>query len=333
MNLARLRPDNFTLAIAGAVVVASFLPATGTTEVVLSKIVDLAIAILFYMHGAKLSRQSVIAGITHWRLHLLILASTFVLFPVMGLVVRAIGLPLPAELVAGIVYLSVLSSTVQSSIAFTSIGKGNVAAAVCSASASNFLGIFLTPVLVSLTMRTSGVVISASSLESIVLQLLLPFALGQATQPWVGGFMQRHKQVLGYFDRGSILGVVYLAFGHAVLGGIWHKLTPETLAVLVVVLVLLLGIALSATTMAARAFGFSREDEVAIVMCGSKKSLASGVPMANILFVGLDIGLLVLPLMIFHQIQLMVCAVLAQRYAARAGREALEAEARTAAGA
>ncbi len=322
MNLARLRPDNFTLAIAGAVVVASVLPATGLAEAILGRVVDLAIAMLFFLHGAKLSRQAVVAGMTHWRLHLLIVVSTFVFFPLLGLAVRAIGLPMPAELVSGILYLTLLSSTVQSSIAFTSIGRGNVAAAVCAASASNFLGIFLTPVLVGLTMRTAGVVISAASLEQIVVQLLVPFALGQLLQPRIGGFVKRHSKVLGFFDRGSILGVVYLAFGHAVVGGIWQKLTPGALLVLVVVLAVLLAIVLSATTLASRSFGFSREDEVTIVMCGSKKSLASGVPMANILFAGLDLGLLVLPLMIFHQIQLMVCAVLAQRYAARAEAEA-----------
>ncbi|TBW38418.1 bile acid:sodium symporter [Siculibacillus lacustris] len=322
MTLGRLRPDNFTLAIAGAVLVASILPAVGTAEVVLTQVVNLAIAILFFMHGAKLSRAAVIAGLTHWRLHLLIVASTFLLFPLLGIGIRALGLPLPPELIAGIVYLTLLSSTVQSSIAFTSIGRGNVAAAVCAASASNFLGIFLTPVLVSVVMRTSGVAISMDSLESIVLQLLLPFILGQAVQPWIGGFMKRHSKVLGYFDRGSILGVVYLAFGHAVIGGIWHHLTLTMLAALLAVLFGLLAIVLATTTWASRVCGFSREDEVTIVMCGSKKSLASGVPMANILFAGLDLGLLVLPLMIFHQIQLMVCAVIAQRYAARAEAEA-----------
>lgn len=318
MNLARLRPDNFTLAIAGAVVVATFLPATGTVEVVLNQAVKVAIALLFFMHGAKLSRAAVVSSLLHWRLHLLILAATFVLFPILGLSIRAWMPGLPPEMTAGIVYLAILPSTVQSSIAFTSIARGNVAAAVCAASLSNFVGIFATPVLAAVVLHTSGVTISGDAVVGIFEQLLLPFILGQLAQPWIGPWIRRNAKVLSYFDRGSILGVVYLAFGHAVLGGIWHTVTPGMLALLLVVLAGLLGVVLTATTGVARLLGFSREDEIAIVMCGSKKSLASGVPMATILFAGLDMGLLVLPLMIFHQMQLMVCAMLAQRYAAHA---------------
>ena len=315
MNLARLRPDNFTLAIAGAVFVASVLPASGMVAVVLTKIVNVAIALLFFMHGAKLSRSAVVASLLHWRLHLLILASTFVLFPLLGLSIRAWVPGLPPEMLAGIVYLGILPSTVQSSIAFTSIARGNVAGAVCAASLSNFAGIFLTPILAGVVLHTSGVTISGQAIIGIFEQLLLPFALGQVLQKWVGPWIHRNKSVLSLFDRGSILGVVYLAFGRAVLGGIWHTVTPSMMALLLVVLSLLLGVVLMITTGTSRLLGFSREDEITIVMCGSKKSLASGIPMATILFAGLDMGLLVLPLMIFHQMQLMVCAMLAQHYA------------------
>lgn len=317
MTLARLRPDNFTLAIAGAVVVASVLPATGATAVVLGDVVKVAIALLFFMHGAKISRDAVVASLLHWRLHLLILASTFVLFPLLGLSIRAWMPGLPPEMSAGIVYLAILPSTVQSSIAFTSIGRGNVAGAVCAASLSNFLGIFLTPILAGVVLHASGVTISGRAIVGIFEQLLLPFTLGQVLQRWVGPWIRRNAKVLSLFDRGSILGVVYLAFGQAVLGGIWHTVTPGMLALLIAVLAVLLGAVLTATTSVARLLGFSREDEITIVMCGSKKSLASGIPMATILFAGLDMGLLVLPLMIFHQMQLMVCAILAQKYADR----------------
>ncbi|MBP0573189.1 bile acid:sodium symporter, partial [Mycobacterium tuberculosis] len=151
--MLRLRPDNFTLAIFGAVILASFLPVSGQAADVLDIVVNVAIALLFFMHGAKISRQAALAGLTHWRLHLLILASTFVLFPAIGLGLGAVGLPLPPELMVGMLYMTLLPSTVQSSIAFTSIARGNVAAAVCAASASNLFGIFLTPALVSLTLH------------------------------------------------------------------------------------------------------------------------------------------------------------------------------------
>ncbi len=317
MSLARLRPDNFTLAIAAAVVIASVLPAQGAVETIFSHMVDVAIALLFFMHGAKISRDAVVAGLLHWRLHLVILASTFVLFPLLAIAIRAFVPGLPDELLAGIVYLGVLPSTVQSSIAFTSIARGNIAAAVVAASLSNFLGIFLTPILTGVALQTSGVVISENAIVAIVVQLLLPFLVGQLLQPWIGPWIRRNAKVLGYFDRGSILGVVYLAFGHAVLGGLWHRVTPSMLVLLLAVLAALLAVVLASTRGAVRVLGFSREDEIAIVMCGSKKSLASGVPMATILFAGHDVSLVILPLMIFHQMQLMACAVIAQHYAAQ----------------
>lgn len=316
-GMLRFRPDNFTLAIFGAVIVASFLPVYGQAADILNVVVDIAIALLFFMHGAKISRQAALAGLTHWRLHLVILAATFVLFPLIGLALKAIDLPVPSEMMVGILYMTLLPSTVQSSIAFTSIAKGNVAAAVCAASASNLFGIFLTPALVSLILSGSGVSLGWDAVEGIALQLLAPFVAGQILQPWIGGFISKHKAALTFFDRGSILLIVYLAFSEAVIGHLWQDVSAGTLALLIVLNGVVLALVLAATTLASRTLGFSTPDEIAIVMCGSKKSLASGVPMANIIFAGQNLGMIVLPIMIFHQIQLMVCAMLAQRYARR----------------
>lgn len=315
--LSRLRPDTFTLAIFGAVVVASFLPVYGQGAAALKIVANVAIALLFFMHGAKISRQAALAGLTHWRLHLVIVVATFVLFPLIGLALLVSGLPVPQEMLAGILYMTLLPSTVQSSIAFTSIAKGNVAAAVCAASASNLFGIFLTPALVSVMLSGAGVSLGWGAVQGIALQLLLPFVAGQILQPWIGGFIAKHKAALSFFDRGSILLIVYLAFSEAVIGHLWQEVSLGTLALLIGLNAAVLAVVLAATTTASRVFGFSTPDEIAIVMCGSKKSLASGVPMANIIFAGQNLGMIVLPIMIFHQIQLMVCAVLAQRYARR----------------
>ncbi|HVV94624.1 MAG TPA: bile acid:sodium symporter family protein [Hyphomicrobiales bacterium] len=313
--LSRLRPDNFTIALVIVVVLATFLPAKGEAVPVLGVVTKLAIALLFFLHGARLSREAVIAGMTHWRLHVLVLASTYVLFPLLGLAIQhgLAGL-LPAALLSGILFLCLLPSTVQSSIAFTSIAGGNVAAAVCSASASNLLGVFLTPALVAALMHLSGGV-SFSAVGSILLQLFLPFIVGHLLRPWIGGWVGRHRRLVGLVDRGSILLVVYSAFGEAVVNGLWHQLGALDLVVVALVCGALLAAVLAVTTYGSRWFGFSRPDEIAIVFCGSKKSLASGIPMASVLLPPAAVGVLVLPLMIFHQIQLMVCAVLARRYA------------------
>jgi solute carrier family 10 (sodium/bile acid cotransporter), member 7 len=310
--------DRFTVALIGIVIIASVLPCRGETADVFGIVTHLAIALLFFLHGAKLSREAIIAGITHWRLHLLVLACTFVLFPVLGVLSRPLlAVLVGAPLATGFVFLCTLPSTVQSSIAFTSIARGNVPAAVCAASASSLLGIFLTPLLVSLLIHTSGDSGSSSgnAVRDIVLQLFVPFVAGQIMRRWIGGWVDSHKKITGIVDRGSILLVVYTAFSAAVVEGLWHQVTVVTLFWLLVFCSVLLAIALVATSQLGRCLGFNREDRITILFCGSKKSLASGVPMANVLFTPATVGLAVLPLMLFHQIQLMVCAVIAQRYA------------------
>ena len=309
--------DPFLIFLIGTVALASVLPCRGEGAVVFGWITNAAIALLFFLHGAKLSREAILAGIGHWRLHLLVAASTFVLFPVLGLAIRALGAGwIDPSLTAGVLFLCLLPSTVQSSIAFTSIAKGNVPAAVCSATLSNLGGIFITPVLVGLLMGVRGGGVSLHSIEAIALQLLLPFILGHLSRPLTAGLLARHKTLVGRVDRGSILLVVYTAFSAAVVEGLWRKLSAGDIALVLALDGVLLGLALVITTLAARALGFSREDEVAIVFCGSKKSLASGVPMAGVLFPPAMVGPLIVPLMLFHQMQLMVCAVLARRYAA-----------------
>ena len=316
--LRSLAPDRYVLAILGTVALASVLPVRGVVATDLSLLTKLVIALLFFLHGAKLSREAVVAGITHWRLHLMILASTFALFPLLGLV--AVHLPsavLPTTLATGVLFLCCLPSTVQSSIAFTSVARGNVAAAVCAASASNLFGIFLTPVLVAVTLGVKGAGSPIQEAEAIALQLLAPFVAGQIARRWIAGWMKRHSKLVGLVDRGSILLVVYGAFSEAVVQGIWSKVSIVQLLWLALICGVLLGIVLALTAFTSRWLKFDKADEIAIVFCGSKKSLATGVPMAGILFPPASVGLIVLPVMLFHQLQLMACAVIAQRYAAR----------------
>lgn len=316
--LARLKPDWYIILIVSMVVLASVLPAQGAAAPVFGVATKIAIAMVFFLHGARLSREAVIKGVTHWRLHLLVLAVTFALFPLLGAGLAALPPFLtPAALAPGIVFLACLPSTIQSSIGFTAIARGNVAATVASATASNLIGILLTPLLAGLVMQTQGDGLSLHSVQSIVLQLLVPFAAGQLLRPWIGGWITARAKLLSYADRGSILLVVYAAFSEAVTGGIWREVGAYDLLRLLGLCAVLLAVILAATTFAARALGFSKEDEITIVFCGSKKSLASGVPMAGVLFPGASLGLVLLPIMIFHQIQLMACAVIAQAYAKR----------------
>ncbi|MDR3534037.1 MAG: bile acid:sodium symporter [Rhodopila sp.] len=313
--LSRLPFDGYIAAIVGMVCLASLLPVHGAGAVVAGHATIAAIALLFFLHGARLAPSAALAGAWHWRLHVVILAATFLLFPALALAARAL-FPhlLSGPLWTGLILLSVLPSTVQSSIAFTSIARGNVPAALCAATASNLLGMLLTPLLAGLLLSAQGG-FSVKGAGDIVVQLLLPFAAGQLARPLIGGWALRNKKLLGLVDRGSILLVVYVAFSEGVTQGIWHQLGLPELGRLLVVDAALLAAVLTITTFGSRLLGFSRADEVTIVFCGSKKSLASGLPMATVLLAGQSVGLIVLPLMLFHQIQLMVCATLAKRYA------------------
>ncbi|MBA4807366.1 bile acid:sodium symporter family protein [Brevundimonas sp.] len=315
MNALRRLIDPYLLMLIGTVVLAALVPARGAEAEVAEGAAKAAIALLFFLYGARLSPGAIWAGLSHWRLQGMVLACTFLMFPLLGLAVFwGAGPWLAEDLRVGLLYLCLLPSTVQSSIAFTAIARGNVPAALCAASVSNLAGVVITPLLVMLLLPVGGVGVSLSSIESIALQILAPFVAGQAARPLIGAWLMRHGRLTSMVDRGSILLVVYSAFSAGVVSGAWTRLSHLDLGLVVVLDGLILAVALGFTTLASRRLGFSREDEIAIVFCGSKKSMASGLPMAAILFVGQSVSLIVIP-MLFHQIQLFVCAVLARRYA------------------
>ncbi|WP_337187255.1 bile acid:sodium symporter family protein [Phenylobacterium sp.] len=315
--LGRIKPDWYLILIISAGALASVLPARGDAAEGLGLATKIAIAMVFFLHGARLPREAVLAGLTHWRLHLTIFAATFVLFPALTLgFTRLPAWISPPELAAGLILLGCLPSTIQSSIAFVAVARGNVPAAVAAASASNLVGVFLTPALVGLLMRAEGA-ISPGAFWSIMIQLLLPFVTGQVLRPWIGTAVARHGALLGKLDRGTIILIVYVAFSSAVVDGVWSRLSGLDLVRLLAICAVLLAAVLAITTVAARRLGFDKADEIAIVFCGSKKSLASGAPIAAALFTPAIAGVAMIPLMVFHQLQLMVCAALAQRYARR----------------
>ncbi|MFB6777104.1 bile acid:sodium symporter family protein [Streptomyces sp. NPDC056352] len=310
---SRLPIDPYILALIGTVVLAALLPASGTAADVAGGASTGAVALLFFLYGARLSTAEALDGLRHWRLHLTVLICTFVAFPLLGLAGKGlVPYVLTPQLYSGFLFLCLVPSTIQSSIAFTSIARGNVPAAICAGSFSSIAGIFLTPLLAAALLGNSGGGFSADALLKIGLQLLLPFIAGQLLRRWIGGFLTRHKKVLGYVDRGSILLVVYTAFSEGMVAGIWHQVTPARLGALLAAEAVLLALMLALTWFGARRLGFDRGDRIAIQFAGSKKSLASGLPMASVLF-GAHASLAVLPLMLFHQMQLMVCAVIAKR--------------------
>lgn len=317
--LKRVKPDPYIIALVLTAVLAAFFPIRGQPAAVLDDSVTVAIGFLFFLYGTRLPRGATWEGIRHWRLHGAILLSTYLLFPLLGLA-GAVLVPamLTEPLYLGLLFLCVLPSTVQSSITFTSLAGGNVAAAICAATFSNVLGVLLTPVLAGLLVASGTGGIPLDALPRIVLLLLVPFLLGQFARRWIGEWVRGRSRVLGRLDRCVILAVVFTAFSEGTAHGIWQQLTPVRLLLLAAVNLVLLAVVLAVTSAAARWCGFSTPDRIALVFAGSKKSLASGLPMASVLFPAATVGLLVLPLMLYHQFQLIACAWLARRFADRA---------------
>lgn len=315
--------DGFVLIMLTAIAVALIAPEVGTGDgpLHLGIVTNLGVALVFFLHGAALSRDKLVAGARHWRLHVFVQAFTYVVFPVVGVVLMfALRDALPADLLLGVFFLCVLPSTVSSSVAMTSMARGNVPGAIFNATISGLIGMALTPLLMGLVISASGTgnMPLGRALTGVALQLLLPFALGQLARPLIGNWLAKKKQITSKIDRGVIVLIVYSSFCDATDAGLWHQYHWQTIGAVMGIAAILLIVVLGATTFVARRLGFSVEDEITAVFCGSKKSLANGIPMAKILFAGHPaLGLLVLPLMVYHQLQLIVCSVIAGRYASR----------------
>jgi solute carrier family 10 (sodium/bile acid cotransporter), member 7 len=321
--LARLFPDRFVLWLIGAVLLASLLPVSGDAALWTDRLTVAAIFSLFFLHGARLPRRALVAGMMDWRLHLAILAITYALFPGIGLALSFLlpGL-LDPLLWTGLLFLCALPSTVQSAIAFTSMARGHVAGAVAAAAFSNLIGVFATPLLVAFMLEAQGASVSLSGIGRIFLLLFFPFILGHGLRPLIADWIGRTPRLVRAVDKGTILLAVYGAFSAAMIGGIWRAIPAEGIAVLTVLCLLLLATVLAGSWAIGRLGRFPRESRVAILFCGSVKSLASGVAMARILFSGPAAGLVIVPIMIFHTAQLIVGAWIAARWARSADEEA-----------
>ena len=315
--LKRFGIDTYMLLLIGVVILGAALPVSGVAAQILGKVTYWAVALLFFIYGAKLDLDAVKAGIMNLRLQSLSFLATYVMFPLVGIALAWVfGGILGPDLALGLVFLSVLPSTIQSSIAFTAMAHGNVPAAICSASLSNLVAVVLTPALMALVLHQSGG-ISMDAVTKIATQILLPFVLGQLLRRWIGPTIQRHKAITMVVDRGSILLIVYSAFSASTVAGLWSSVPPLQLLSIAVVIGLYVALMMTLTHFAGMRSGLSQPDRTTLFFCGSTKSLASGLPIATALFAADRVGMIVLPLMLFHLLQLLACAIIAQRLAFR----------------
>lgn len=322
-HLRRIARDWFLIGMLTAVLLASLFPDAGKSGgwLHMEKAVDIGVAIVFFLHGLTISLESFKAGLMRWPVHVIVQALTFALFPLLFFPFRALfGGLIPPALMLGFLYLCVLPSTITSSVAMTGMARGNVPAAIFNATLSSLIGILMTPLLVSLMAdtRSAGELPLLDKILGIARMLLLPLIVGQLLRPLLFGWFNRYKAVTGKLDKGVILMLVFAAFCDSVAAGLWRDHGAEIIVTTLIGAAVLLAVVLALSTLFARRLGFNTEDEITVVFCGSKKTLASGVPMATLLFgANPSLGLIVLPIMFYHQLQLFVCSLLAARYARR----------------
>jgi sodium/bile acid cotransporter 7 len=307
--------DPLTVMIVAVLVLGLTVPARGAVATGFSGASTAAIVLLFFLYGVRTSRAQLRDAVRGWRLQAAILAATFVVFPVFGLLAARAPFLAP-DLRTGVLYLALLPSTVQSSIVFTSIARGNVAGAITGATASNVIGIVLTPLLVALLLGRTGGGLGADAVVGTLTQLLAPFAVGQLLQHRLGPWVRAHAGLTRVSDRATIVLVVYGSVSEATVSGAWGHLNLGQLAGLAAVCVALLSAMLTVTWRGGAVIGLDRADRIALLMCGSKKSLATGLPMASVLFAPAVAASIALPVIVFHQLQLAVCAMLARRLGA-----------------
>jgi sodium/bile acid cotransporter 7 len=308
------RVEPFVVAILGAVLVAALLPAGGAAATGFSWGTTIGVGVLFFVYGARMAPAEAVTGLRNWRLQGAVAATTFVVFPVLGLLLAfVVGGLLDDGLVAGLLFLSALPSTVQSCVVFTAMARGNVPGAVVSATVSNLAGIGLTPLLAALLLGSSGAGPDAGAVGRILLQLLVPFLVGLVAGRWIGDWVRAHKRRLTLLDRGVIVAVVYAAFSRGVRQGVWQEVTVAEVVVVVLCAAVFLAAVLAVAWWTPRLWGADRADRITIAFCGSNKSLATGLPMATVLFDPHVVGLVALPVILYHPLQVTVCSFLAGR--------------------
>ncbi|MFM2485275.1 bile acid:sodium symporter family protein [Celerinatantimonas yamalensis] len=321
----KLKKEWFLFGMLIAIGLAILIPHWGSSvgPLHLNIVTQYGIALVFLLHGIALSPKDIRQGMSNWGLHIYTQAATFVLYPLIWLLFgHYFQTLMPQPLAYGFCYLLVLPSTISSSVAMTAIAKGNIPGAIFNASLSSVLGIFLTPLYVKLFIGLSnGHMDIEQTVLHIAYMLLLPMVLGQLLRPLIGEWMRRYKSITGKLDKFVILLIIFNAFSDSVIRGIWHDFELSTLLLAIVLCCIILTVVMLILFFVAKWIKFNDEDFAAGLFCGTKKTLAAGVPMAKVIFGASPIlGMLLLPIMLYHPIQIFVCAIIANRLSTKAAQ-------------
>ncbi|WP_170299664.1 bile acid:sodium symporter family protein [Boudabousia tangfeifanii] len=317
--MSRLKLDRFLLVLITILVVGIAIPFPAPLVKGITLTSKVMVTILFFLYGARLETAQVIAGLRNLKLQALVFGSTFLVFPLLGwisypIMQQVVG----SNLAIGFFFLTLLPSTVQASVTFTSMAGGNVAAAICCATVSNTVGLVLSPFLASKLLPVSGATVGATGQLKVLGMLLLPFILGQLVQPWIGDTIRKYHKVTAITDRTTIAFIVMGAVSGATLQGLWSSIRLSQIFILLAACAVLLTIMLAFTWYVSKAAKLPYDERIVVLMCGSKKSLTTGLPIAQVLFSAQVIASVTIPVLLFHQLQLFVCSSIAAVLGAKA---------------
>ena len=314
-----LRRNWFLVGLVAAVGLAWLFPAAGARGGLLRSEITIraGVMVIYFLQGLTLALDALRHGALRWRLHVLVQTWTFLLFPLAGLLLdRVAGASLPPDLRTGFLFLCVLPTTISTAIVFTSVAGGNVAGAIFNATLSNLLGIAVTPLWTGWLMRAGGRTLPLGPvILEIVLLLLVPLAAGQALRPWLRRWADARKPRLAGVNSGIVLFIVYAAFANSVEAGVWERYGAHLMLLALAGVVLLFAFVMGAVWVTIRAARLDNTDASAALFCASQKTLAAGVPMAQLIFgAHPGLGLILLPVMLYHPLQLMVHGMMAMRW-------------------
>ncbi|WP_417444123.1 bile acid:sodium symporter family protein [Joostella sp.] len=314
----KIKIDKFVLSIIGIIIIAYFFPEWGTKEskIPIDTISAIGISLIFFFYGLKLSPTKLKAGLKNWKLHLLVQVSTFLIFPLIVLMFQPLIKNEEQETIwLAFFFLAALPSTVSSSVVMVSMAKGNIPAAIFNASISGIIGIIITPLWMGLFVQGQQTEFDFTEIYTkLIIQIVLPVILGLLLQRFLGDFAQKHNAKLTFFDKSIILLIIYKSFAESFNGDIFKTISIKDLSFLLLGVLALFMFMFMITNFISKKLSFSREDQITATFCGTKKSLVHGTVFSKIIFGNMAVlGMILLPLMLYHAVQLLLISTIASR--------------------